>query len=383
VKNAITKWYMILVIAILVVGCAGLESVAQSPTATQNLSGREPSATAISAPIHVKGVTLVSATPGTAISSSTAAATLTATKAGTPAPGSGTGLSPDQLKYRLLYKYPNFFFCDPDFFPLESGDEQELALARFHEIQKKTGTYRAILQRTKLKGGANLSDSQKLIVYREFKKLNALILEPSGKVYKFRLRVPTGEKSQISVESGDRSYIMEMYRKMGDGLIIEGTITKMGKITVNYSYPQRLTCPKCLATNTLIDTPNGPIAVQDLRVDMRVWTLDVAGRRFAARVVQAARMPVPTTHQMVRLRLDDGREVFASPDHPTADGRTLAQLHRGDAFDGAHVLSAERIRYADGYTYDILPSGSTGAYWANGILLGSTLRLYVASQHMK
>jgi hypothetical protein len=48
---------------------------------------------------------------------------------------------------------------------------------------------------------------------------------------------------------------------------------------------------------------------------------------------------------MVRLQPDDGREVFASPGHPTADGRRLRQLHRGDALDDAHVLSAKRIRY--------------------------------------
>src|SRR5262249_59637138 len=77
------------------------------------------------------------------------------------------------------------------------------------------------------------------------------------------------------------------------------------------------------------------------------------------------------------------REVFASPGHPTADGRTLAQLQPGDALDGARVLSAKRIRYADEYTYDILPSGGTGAYWANGILLGSTLALHVPRQHMR
>jgi hypothetical protein len=116
--------------------------------------------------------------------------------------------------------------------------------------------------------------------------------------------------------------------------------------------------------------------VQDLHEGMSVWTLDVAWRRVAARVVQAARVRAPTTHQMAHLRLDDGREVLASPGHPTIDGRTLGQLQPGDALDGARVLSAKRIRYADGYTYDILPSGSTGAYWANGILLGSTLSAY-------
>jgi hypothetical protein len=361
-----------LVIAILVVDCAGSEFAAQSPTATQNPSTIEPSATAVSAPIYVKGVTLVSATPGTTISSSTTMAMQIATKGGTPAPEGTTRLSLGELKYRLLHKYPNFFFCDPDFFPLSYGNEQELALARFPEIQNKTGTYRAILKHTKLRGGANLSDSQKLIVYREFKKLNALILEPSGKVYKFRLGVLTDNKGQVGP-----------HPQGGDGLIIEGRITKMGRITVDKSNLTRLSCPICLAANTLIDTPGGPVAVQYLGKGRSVWTLDVAGHRVAAHVVQVARVRVPTTHRMVRLRLDDGRGVLASPDHPTADGRTLAQLHRGDAFDGAHVLSAERTRYADGYTYDILPSGSTGAYWANGILLGSTLRLHVASQHMR
>jgi hypothetical protein len=32
------------------------------------------------------------------------------------------------------------------------------------------------------------------------------------------------------------------------------------------------------------------------------------------------------------------------------------------------------VRYDGGATFDILPGGVTGAYWANGVLLGSTLR---------
>jgi hypothetical protein len=166
-------------------------------------------------------------------------------------------------------------------------------------------------------------------------------------------------------------------------LVIEGTITKTGEITVSKSEPTVLTCPICLATNTMIDTPSGPRAVQDLQEGMSVWTLDAAGRRVAAHVIQAERVRPPTTHRMARLRLGDGRELLGSPGHPTADGRTLAQLQPGDALDGARVLSAKLIRYTDDYTYDILPSGSTGAYWANGILLGSTLRLHIARQHMR
>jgi hypothetical protein len=42
--------------------------------------------------------------------------------------------------------------------------------------------------------------------------------------------------------------------------------------------------------------------------------------------------------------------------------------------DGSRIASVERVAYSGGATYDILPAGATGAYWANGVLLGSTLR---------
>jgi len=83
---------------------------------------------------------------------------------------------------------------------------------------------------------------------------------------------------------------------------------------------------------------------------------------------------VQATHQVIHLILSDGRELWASLGHPTADGRRLADLVTGDILDGARVLSAERLPYTGSFTYDLLPSGSTGYYWANGILIGSTLK---------
>jgi hypothetical protein len=38
------------------------------------------------------------------------------------------------------------------------------------------------------------------------------------------------------------------------------------------------------------------------------------------------------------------------------------------------VIGADLISYAGDRTYDLLPSGSTGAYWAGGILIGSTFK---------
>jgi hypothetical protein len=34
----------------------------------------------------------------------------------------------------------------------------------------------------------------------------------------------------------------------------------------------------------------------------------------------------------------------------------------------------ERLPYRGGATYDLLSSGDTGFYWANGILMGSSLK---------
>jgi hypothetical protein len=83
---------------------------------------------------------------------------------------------------------------------------------------------------------------------------------------------------------------------------------------------------------------------------------------------------VPARHEVVRLALSDGRVVLVSPGHRLTDGRAVGTLREGDAVDGAIVVAVERVAYGAGATFDVLPAGSTGAYWANGVLLASTLR---------
>src|SRR5207302_10199164 len=78
-------------------------------------------------------------------------------------------------------------------------------------------------------------------------------------------------------------------------------------------------------------------------------------------------------HRVVHLVLADGREVLVSPGHKTADGRPVGTLNIGDILDGSTIMHLELVPYAAGQTYDLLPSGATGHYWANGILLSSTL----------
>lgn len=77
---------------------------------------------------------------------------------------------------------------------------------------------------------------------------------------------------------------------------------------------------------------------------------------------------------MVRVELDSGAVLEVSSGHPTADGRTFADLLGGGQLDRAHAIrSAELVNYPHARTYDILPGSSSGQYFAGGALIGSTL----------
>jgi hypothetical protein len=134
--------------------------------------------------------------------------------------------------------------------------------------------------------------------------------------------------------------------------------------------------PICLAGGARIATPNGDVAARDLRAGMIVWTLGANGERVAAPIARTSRVSAPPSHTMARIELDDGRTVRASPGHPTcgASGSPLGDLAAGAALDGARVRKATRVPYGESETFDLLPEGSTGCYWADGVLLGSTLR---------
>jgi hypothetical protein len=184
--------------------------------------------------------------------------------------------------------------------------------------------------------------------------------------------VPTGLGSSRTIRVGDDI-----------GYACEGASIKL--ISINFSgqtivfnkvigQPTYGGCPICLASNSLIDTPFGLVAVKDLQIGMSVWTTDKTGQRVPGDIIKTSKVLVPPTHQMVHLILNDDRELFVSPGHPTIDRRTVGDLVVGELYDGAYVTSTERVLYGVDATYDILPSGDTGFYWASGILIGSTLR---------
>jgi hypothetical protein len=258
------------------------------------------------------------------------------------------------LKLRLLEAFGPLLYCDPDFYPVARADEQALALARFPQIQAEATTYQAILAHEHLAGGS-LSDADKLAIYRDYKQLTVLALQ--------------------SQADGSFAFTAQFGIDRQSGTRVQGTIDGSGAIQVLSKQPVPfLNCPICLARGTLIATPDGQVPVEGVRPGMPVWTLDRTGHRLPAVVLETGSTPVPLAHQVVDVLLADGRELHASPGHPAPGGRLLGQLRPGDVLDGAAVVRAELQAYGGGQTFDLLPSGETGLYIADGMPLASTLR---------
>ena len=275
-----------------------------------------------------------------------------------PSAAPTTPLSEAEQKYRIIDEAGHPSFCDPDFFPVARADEKDLARSRFAEIEADAPTLSAIAAHERmvvtLQFPTVYSPEQKLQIYRQWKLLNAIRLGPDGS---FSLRViPAGQDQRTVVA-------------------VEGRVDPFGRLTLasrTQSIPAP--CPICLARGSSIDTPLGPRPVETLALGDAIWTVAPNGGRLAATVVAFGSVPAPAGHRVVELALGDGRIVRVSPGHPTADGRTVGALESGGRYDGATIVSVARVPYLDDRTFDVLPSGATGMYWANGILLGSTLR---------
>ncbi len=334
-------------------GALGRPTPSGTPAATVTSGASvSPAASAVGSATAVVVGTIVPIVPGQTFPPPPP--TAPPTPSPSPAPG---GLGQAQLKFRVVDSVGRPQFCDPDYYPIARADEESLAEQRFPEIQKDAPTFSAILAHLGFAPAPSYTSQQKLAIYREWKTLNALRLEAVAGGYRFAFTVATQRGGETAYER------------------VDGTVSYAGAVTVGARTAGRPPiCPICLARGTRIATPSGEVRVEELRQGDLVWTIDGLGRRVAAPLVAIGSTPVPSTHEVVRLGLDDGRVVLASPGHPTADGRRVGELRVADALDGARVASAERVRYAGGATFDLLPAGPTGAYWANGVLLGSTLR---------
>jgi hypothetical protein len=248
-------------------------------------------------------------------------------------------------------------YCDPDQYPIAHGTPLDAAKTRLPMIEADRAAFEAILQHQHLPPGPRFTDDQIIAINDLYKQMQAIQLTATDGAYSFDLLVP-----QAGSDVGNQRLI--------------GTISRSGVVTIERRDPgQQINCPICLVSGVRIATPFGDVPVQDIRVGMTIWTTDREGRRIVGVVLKTGHMQAPLGHEVVRLELADGRSVVASPGHPTADGDTVGDLAAGDRFDGTTITAVALLAYS-GTTYDLLPSGPTGTYFAGGVLLGSTLAAY-------
>ena len=95
-----------------------------------------------------------------------------------------------QLEYMLFAKYTDFFWCDPDHYPVgRPGQEETNAQTQFPAIQANTAEFSAILQHSGLANKTDYTSDEKLLIYREHKKLtHAVQMTASGNAFQFVLR---------------------------------------------------------------------------------------------------------------------------------------------------------------------------------------------------
>lgn len=131
---------------------------------------------------------------------------------------------------------------------------------------------------------------------------------------------------------------------------------------------------RCLPSDALISTPNGEIKISHLQEGEPVFTVDDFGVKQIAPILTMINVPVGPNHLIANVQLENGKILKCSPMHPDAQGRQIGSLHSGDCLDGQTICNVTIIPFDRTSTWDILPSGETGYYFVNGILVGSTLR---------
>ena len=132
-------------------------------------------------------------------------------------------------------------------------------------------------------------------------------------------------------------------------------------------------CPecRCAAPDTAIATPNGDRPIAELSVGDLVYSID-RGQLVVVPIAKVHWQAV-VQHRVMKVTLENGAVLEISPRHPTADSRLFADLRAGDSLHGMAVMDAVEVPYTRGRTHDILPASDSGAYFAGGALVGSTL----------
>lgn len=144
-------------------------------------------------------------------------------------------------------------------------------------------------------------------------------------------------------------------------------------------YPLNCPVPICCSPHTMILTPQGQKDIENIKKGDYV----ISNNGEPAIVVKTTKVRV-YNHKVVEVKLNDGTLLEISPGHPIGPGSiSFGSLKKGYKLDGRIVESVKLIPYKYSYTHDILPYSLTGNYYANGVLIGSSLFMSGASSLYK
>ena len=129
------------------------------------------------------------------------------------------------------------------------------------------------------------------------------------------------------------------------------------------------TLPLCLSPDTRIKTPGIQKRIADIKVGDKV----ISENSEVVKVKKIVQVKAKR-HKILRVTFNDATVLEVSPGHPIGNGEEFNDLKVGRYLDGRMVIKIKKIPYYYQYTYDILPDSKSGKYYANGILVGSTLR---------
>ena len=129
------------------------------------------------------------------------------------------------------------------------------------------------------------------------------------------------------------------------------------------------TLPLCLSPDTRIKTPGIQKRIADIIIGDKV----ISENGEIVKVKKTTQVEV-RKHKILKITFNDATILEISPGHPTGDGKEFNDLKIGSYLDGRMVIKIKKVPYNYKYTYDILPDSKSGKYYANGILVGSTLK---------
>jgi hypothetical protein len=179
----------------------------------------------------------------------------------------------------------------------------------------------------------------------------------------------TGE-AFFEVAAGDYFVDAEVCCVGPENLTYHVPVTVKAGRTVEVTLHACLACV-CSSPDTPIATPYGETPIHALKAGDLVYSRH-RGRVVAVPVLATNNILVQD-HCVVRVLLSSGTILEISPGHPTADGRTFADLQVGERIGNVTILNLETVPYSHDRTYDILPDSDSGVYYSGGIPIGSTL----------